>query len=202
MVRVRQHFPADHIEKVRNDLRQKLVDFGVREKIKPGDRVAITVGSRGVGGLIDLLAGISDAVKTCQALPFIVPAMGSHGGVTPEGQAEILRRLGVSEESAGAPVRPTMETHALGSADNGAVAHVDRFAAEADWPSLLAVLHLERRGFQAVDGLGKLLRTKVPSSGGARVRQVSSPSSSSWGYVQAFGASSRSPGRCAHRLRS
>jgi hypothetical protein len=130
---VRQHLPADHIEDVRNDVRQKLVDFGVRQNIKPGDRVAITAGSRGIGGLIDLLAGTSDAVKTCQGQPFIVPAMGSHGGATPEGQAEILRRLGVTDDSTGAPVRATMETHALGPAGNGAGAHVDRFAAEADW---------------------------------------------------------------------
>jgi hypothetical protein len=133
MMRVRQALPPEHIEDVRNDVRQKLVDFGVQQKIKPHDRVAITAGSRGIGGLTELLSGISDAVKACQGEPFIIPAMGSHGGAVPEGQAEILRRLGVSEESAGAPVRATMETHALGQADNGAEAHVDRFAAEANW---------------------------------------------------------------------
>jgi len=133
MARVRQCLPADHIEDVRNDVRQKLVDFGVGQKVKAGDRVAITAGSRGIGGLTDLLAGISDAVKACQGRPFIVPAMGSHGGASSDGQAEILRRLGVSEGSIGAPVRATMETRALGPAGNGAIAHVDRFAAEADW---------------------------------------------------------------------
>jgi hypothetical protein len=58
--------------------------------------------------------------------------MGSHGGATAEGQTEILHRLGVSEQSSGAPIRATMETQELGSAENGAVAHLDRFAAEAD----------------------------------------------------------------------
>ena len=71
-------------------------------------------------------------MKSCGGEPFIIPAMGSHGGATAEGQAEILHRLGVTEQSAGAPIRATMETHELGPAENGAVAHVDRFAAEAD----------------------------------------------------------------------
>ncbi len=133
MMRVRQSLPAEHIADVRRDVRQHLESFGVRQKIKSGNRVAITAGSRGIGGLVDLLSGISDAVKACGGEPFIVPAMGSHGGATPEGQTEILRRLGVSENTAGAPIRATMETHDLGPAENGAVAHVDRFAAEADW---------------------------------------------------------------------
>jgi hypothetical protein len=64
--------------------------------------------------------------------PFIVPAMGSHGGATAEGQTEILRRLGVTEESTGAPIHATMETHNLGVSESGAAAHVDRLAFEAD----------------------------------------------------------------------
>ena len=71
-------------------------------------------------------------MRTCGGEPFIIPAMGSHGGATVDGQQEILRRLGVSEEALGIPVRSTMETHTLGVANNGAVAHIDRFAAEAD----------------------------------------------------------------------
>ena len=132
MARVRQTLPSDHIADVRTDVRQKLLESGLREKVKPGNRVAITAGSRGIGGLIELLSGIANAVKSCGGEPFIVPAMGSHGGATPEGQAEILKRLGVDEQSAGAPIRSTMETQELGSAENGAMAHVDRFAAEAD----------------------------------------------------------------------
>jgi hypothetical protein len=117
---------------VRGDVRQKLLDSGLREKIKPGSRIAITAGSRGIGGLNELVSGIADAIKSCRGDPFVIPAMGSHGGATPDGQAEILHRLGVNEQSCGAPVQATMETHALGPAENGAIAHIDRFAAEAD----------------------------------------------------------------------
>jgi hypothetical protein len=132
MIRVRQRLPADHIQDVRGKVRQQLVEAGLGEKIKRGARIAVTAGSRGIGGLLELLAGISDAVKSCGGEPFIIPAMGSHGGATPEGQAEILRRLGVTHEAAGARVRATMDTIDLGVSESGARAHVDRFAAEAD----------------------------------------------------------------------
>jgi hypothetical protein len=132
MAKVRQKLPSDHIGDVRKDVREKLLDSGLRDKVKPGNRIAVTAGSRGIGGLAELLSGVADAVKSCGGEPFVIPAMGSHGGATPEGQTEILHRLGVNEQSAGAPIRATMETHDLGPAENGAVAHVDRFAAEAD----------------------------------------------------------------------
>ncbi len=132
MAHVRQDLPSDHIADVRGDVKRKLLDSGLREKIKPGNRIAITAGSRGIGAFVELLSGIADAVKSCSGEPFIIPAMGSHGGATPEGQAEILNRLGVNEQSTGAPIRATMETRELGASENGAIVHVDRFAAEAD----------------------------------------------------------------------
>lgn len=132
MAKVRQKLPSDHIVDVYKDVRQKLLDSGLHDKVKRGNRIAITAGSRGIGGLIELLSGIADAVKSCGGEPFIIPAMGSHGGATADGQAEILHRLGVNEQTAKAPIRATMETHELGPAENGAVVHLDRFAAEAD----------------------------------------------------------------------
>ena len=138
MMRIRQILPSDHIPDVRNDVRLRLIDYGIGRKVKRGDRVAVTAGSRGIGGLVELLSGICDAVKACGAEPFIIPGMGSHGGACPEGQAEILSRLGVGEQSVGAPICATMETHELGRSENGAVAHVDRYAAEADWIVVLA----------------------------------------------------------------
>ena len=130
--RLRQRLPSDHISDVRGDVRQKVAGSGFLRRIERGNRIAITAGSRGIGGFVELLSGIVDAVKPCGGEPFIIPAMGSHGGATAGGQTEILRRLGVNEQTVGAPIRATMETRELGTADNGAVAHVDRFAAEAD----------------------------------------------------------------------
>jgi hypothetical protein len=132
MAHVRQNLPSDHIDDVRSDVKQKLLASDVRQRIKAGNRIAITAGSRGIGAFIELLSGIVDAIKSCGGKPFIIPAMGSHGGATPEGQTEILNRLGVTEQSTGAPIHATMETHELGASENGALAHLDRFAAEAD----------------------------------------------------------------------
>jgi hypothetical protein len=109
-----------------------LLGRGLRERVRPGQRIAITAGSRGIGGFVPLLAGIADAVKAAGAEPFLIPAMGSHGGATPEGQTEILRLLGVTDDAVNAPVRATMETAELGRAGNGAVAHLDRIAQAAD----------------------------------------------------------------------
>ncbi len=132
VARVRQHLLKDHIKDVRGETRTRLLDAGLRGKIKPGARIAITAGSRGIGGFVEILAGSADAVKAAGGEPFIIPAMGSHGGATPEGQLEILKLLGVSRDSVGAEIRATMETVELGAAENGAVAHLDRLAAECD----------------------------------------------------------------------
>jgi len=132
MARVRQFLPSDSISDVRSDVAKKLNAFGIGRIVKMGHRIAITAGSRGIGALTDLLSGIADCVRNSGGEPFIIPAMGSHGGATPEGQTEILRRLGVSDESSHAPVRATMETCELGVSDSGAVAHIDRLAFECD----------------------------------------------------------------------
>jgi hypothetical protein len=132
MARIRQRLPGDHIADARREMRQQLLDAGLDRQVQRGQRIALTAGSRGMGGFVELLAGMADAVKSVGGEPFVIPAMGSHGGAVAEGQMEILRRLGVTEESVGAPVRASMETIALGPAENGAVAHLDRIAAEAD----------------------------------------------------------------------
>src|SRR5436190_2617793 len=132
MARVRQQLPAEHIEHVAEDVKNKLISWGIGSRVRPGDRVAITAGSRGIGAFVELLSGIAEAVQACGARPFIVPATGSHGGATADGQTEILNRLGVSEESTGAPIHATMETHNLGVSESGAAAHVDRLAFAAD----------------------------------------------------------------------
>lgn len=132
VARVEQHLPATHIADVRAETRRRLLDGGLRGSVHPGGRIAITAGSRGIGSFADLLRGIVDAVTEAGGEPFVIPAMGSHGGATPEGQTEILRRLGATEESIGAPIRATMDTLELGAAENGAVAHLDALAADAD----------------------------------------------------------------------
>lgn len=132
IARIQQKFSSRHIADVDAMVREKLLAEGLRNKVKPGETIAITAGSRDMGGFIDLLNGIVDAVKSVRAKPVIVPAMGSHGGATADGQRELLRRLGVTENQVPAPIHATMETRSLGESKSGAVAHLDRIAAEAD----------------------------------------------------------------------
>jgi hypothetical protein len=166
---MRQHLPADHIADVRGEARERLIASGLGGQIKPNARIAITAGSRGIGGFLELLAGTADAVKECGGAPFIIPAMGSHGGATPEGQREILRILGVSEQAVGAPIDATMETVELGVAENGAVAHVDRLAYEADGIIVLGRVktHPESAG-ELASGLLKMATVGLGKQRGAQ----------------------------------
>jgi len=132
MAHVTRRLPREHIEHPDQEVCRQLLDRGLAKRVRQGARIAITAGSRGIGALVPILSGIATAVKQCGGEPFIVPAMGSHGGATPEGQTEILRLLGVNDGAAGMPIRSTMETIELGMAANGAMAHLDRYAAEAD----------------------------------------------------------------------
>lgn len=132
MALIRQSLSDKHIKNVRGALKKKLVDSGYLDGITTNDRIAITAGSRGMGGFVELLKGIVDAVKYKGAEPFLIPAMGSHGGATEAGQIEILHRLGVDEDDIGAEIKATMATHALGNVKTGAIAHLDDIAADAD----------------------------------------------------------------------
>jgi hypothetical protein len=109
---------------------------GVREALDavelPVGSVAVGVGSRGVAGIGEIVAALVEVLKEAGAEPFVVPAMGSHGASTAEGQADVLRHLGVSEESVGCPVRATMEAVEIGETPSGVSVFMDRNAYEAD----------------------------------------------------------------------
>ena len=98
----------------------------------PSGSVAIGVGSRGVGKVGEVVAALVHFLKEAGAEPFVVPAMGSHGASTAEGQAEVLAHLGVSEDAVGCPVRATMEPVKLGETDAGVEVFMDKNAYEAD----------------------------------------------------------------------
>ena len=100
-------------------------------RITPGMRVALGVGSRGIHGLPAIVRAAVDALRAAGAQPFVIPAMGSHGGATGDGQRAVLRDLGVTDASAGCPIVSSMDTVALGEV-NGAPARMDRNAYEAD----------------------------------------------------------------------
>ena len=131
-------FPRVALVEQRVDSPPALTDIreGVREALNsvdlPSGSVAIGVGSRGVARIGEVVAALVEVLKESGAEPFVVPAMGSHGASTAEGQAQVLAHLGVSEESVGCPVRATMETVRLGETPSGVAVYMDRNAYEAD----------------------------------------------------------------------
>jgi Lactate racemase N-terminal domain len=105
--------------------------LGLADKAR-GKRIAIGIGSRGVAGIAIIARELVSLVRRSGGEPFIVPAMGSHGGATPQGQLGVLESLGITESSVGCPLRATMDTVTLGQTASGLPVYFDRFVAEAD----------------------------------------------------------------------
>jgi len=132
MVRLRQRFGADRIEDVALAVREKLNAPGMGERIEPGMRVTLTGSSREVANMKTVLREIASFVKDRGAVPVIIPAMGSHGGSTAEGQKAILDDFGVTEEYCGCRVHASMDTVLTGRTEDGLPVYIDKFAAESD----------------------------------------------------------------------
>lgn len=132
MAMIRQKFPRDGIEDVAAYLMEKLDREDLRSRIKPGMRVVLTGSSRKIANMPLILRELADYVRAQGAHPYIIPAMGSHGGATAEGQREILESYGITEEACRCPIFSSMETVQVGSLSNGDEVRVDRFAYEAD----------------------------------------------------------------------
>jgi hypothetical protein len=130
--KVRQRLPRDRIEDVAEAIREELRRIGLAERLRPGWCVALTAGSRGIADIPLVMRTVAEAVRNCGAEPFVVPAMGSHGGATVEGQRHVLAEYGITESSVGAPIRATMDTVELGRLPCGARVYFDALAAAAE----------------------------------------------------------------------
>lgn len=168
MARVRQVLPRASITDVEGEVRRALEEAGLREVIRPGLRVALTAGSRGIAEIARVLRTVVQAVREAGGEPFIVPAMGSHGGATPEGQLEVLAGYGITEATVGATIRATMDTVVLGQLPNGASVHLDRNAAEADATIVInrVKAHTAFRG-EVESGLCKMIAIGLGKQRGA-----------------------------------
>ncbi len=134
MFHARQVFPADRItaEEIPGVVERELSQEAFASKIRPGMHIAITAGSRGIRNVDVITKAIVDFVKKQGAEPFIVPAMGSHGGATAEGQLEILESYNITPESMGCPIKSSMEVVELGVSSRGKTVYMDKNAFESD----------------------------------------------------------------------
>ncbi|QDT50852.1 hypothetical protein Pan258_49340 [Symmachiella dynata] len=132
MLRIKQHFEGPCVEDIPATVEAQLASLQLGEKIKPGETVAITAGSRGIANIAVIIKAAVDHIKSLGAVPFIVPAMGSHGGGTPEGQRDIVEGYGITEDYTGAEIRSSMETVIVDKTPQGIPVHFDKHAYDAD----------------------------------------------------------------------
>lgn len=132
MARVRQKFHAPKIDDIPAEVESQLAALNLGEKVQSGQTVAITAGSRGITNIALIIKSICDHVKSVGGVPIIVPAMGSHGGGTAEGQRAIIEGYGVTEEFTGAEIRASMETVVVDETSHGIPVHFDKVAFECD----------------------------------------------------------------------
>ena len=134
MFKVKQVFPRPKIEpeEIPEIIQNLLKEEKFASRIKPAMRIAITAGSRGIANVALTTKCIADFVKSRGAYPFVVPAMGSHGGATAEGQKELLAGYGITEKYMDCPIISSMEVKKIGVNEEGRDVYIDKNAAEAD----------------------------------------------------------------------
>ena len=135
---VQQNFVAPRVADVALAVREALASSGLFVLVKPGDTVAVGVGSRGIANIAAIARATVDSLKAHGASPFIVAVMGSHGGATSAGQTELLETMGVTEATMGCELRVTMEVQAVGRIADGPELHQDIHSAAADHTILLS----------------------------------------------------------------
>ena len=168
IMKVSQTFDNTKLDDVEGDLNQKLIDKNIKDKIKPGMKITITGGSRGISSYKELMKTIVSFVKKCGATPFIVPSMGSHGGGTSEGQENMLKKLGITKESVGCEIISSMDVVEVGRTSKDLPVYIDKNAANADGIILLnrVKLHTSFRG-KYESGLIKMMAIGLAKRKGA-----------------------------------
>lgn len=166
---VRQHFQSHKITDIAGEVRAQLVNSPFASRVKPGGRVAIGVGSRGIANIGTIVRGVVDYWKSAGARPFIFPAMGSHGAASAEGQASVLAHYGITEAAMGCPIVSQLEVVSLGKTADGIEAFMDRVAYESDGVMLVGRVkwHTDFAG-KIESGLYKMMAIGLGKFAGAQ----------------------------------
>jgi len=132
MYRLRQTFDRTSVADIPGTVQAELKKLALDKRVRPGQRIALTGGSRGVANIALILKTVVDYLKSLGARPFIFPAMGSHGGATAEGQTAMLIHYGVTEAFTGAPILSSMEAVEISRTQDGVPVFIDKNASKAD----------------------------------------------------------------------
>lgn len=170
MFRIRQKFNVTEVHDVASEVTAQLDRLSLADKIKANQTVAITAGSRGIHKIDVILKAVVDYFKKRGAQPFIVPAMGSHGGGTVDGQLKILSSFGVTEAAMGCPIKASMDTIVVCESTEGIPVHFDQMASQADHVFVCNRIkpHTDFNG-QIQSGLMKMLLIGLGKHHGARI---------------------------------
>jgi hypothetical protein len=169
IVLVRQKFPDRRVKDIPGEVRRQLSGSGFAQKLQPGARVAIGVGSRGIANIATIVRAVVDFWKDAGMRPFIFPAMGSHGAATAEGQADVLAHYGIHEATMGCPIVSSLEVVPLGSTAEGIGAFMDRSAYSSDGVMLVGRVkwHTDFAG-KIESGLFKMMAIGLGKFAGAQ----------------------------------
>jgi hypothetical protein len=169
MLLVRQNFPDRRIPDVAAEVRRQLAASPFAAQLRPGASVAIGVGSRGINDIAIIVRAVVDYWKQNGMKPFIIPAMGSHGAATAEGQADVLAHYGIDEQNMGCPVVSQLEVVSLGKTQDNIEAFMDRAAYDADGVMLInrTKWHTDFSG-EIESGLFKMMAIGLGKFAGAR----------------------------------
>lgn len=134
---VRQHFPDRKLKDLPGEISRELSASGFASRLRPGSRIAIGVGSRGIANIATIVRSVVDYWKSQGMQPFLFPAMGSHGAATAEGQADVLAHYGIHEATMGCPVQSQLEVVSLGKTSDGIESFMDKLAYDSDGVMLI-----------------------------------------------------------------
>ncbi len=164
-----QHFPNRAISNIPEHIHQQLSTAGFVRRVPKGGRVAIGVGSRGISNIATIVKSVIDFWKSQGFEPFIIPAMGSHGAATAEGQSDVLAHYGIHEATMGVPVHSSLDVISLGRTPEGIETFMDKNAHEADAVFLISRVkwHTDFSG-KLESGLFKMMAIGLGKFAGAR----------------------------------
>ena len=170
IVSVEQEFPRPKLESVEQAVLEQFESHASQIPDLGGKRIAVAVGSRGISNIAAIVGSVVTALRSSGAQPFIVPAMGSHGGGTPEGQKKILENYGVTPQRTGAQIVASIETTSLGETSDGFPVLVDREAFQSDGIVLINRIkaHTDFKGVVG-SGLMKMIAVGLGNVKGASI---------------------------------
>lgn len=170
LIQIKQKFPSYSVEDVTEEIKSEIANLKLQKLIKPGDSIAITAGSRGIADINVITRTVIDELIKLQGKPFIIPAMGSHGGATVSGQLKVLEGYGITEKKMGVPIKATMDVVKIGEVNNGIPVYIDKNVINADHVVAINRIKAHTRFAGEIEsGLVKMLLVGLGKDAGARV---------------------------------